>query len=786
MALQNQIRRMLLLIVFAGLGLSAFDKVWAEIAPTRRAKLPAPGAGRFVCGTYPDRLQDEILTRKIHRARLAARNFVAAPARTYTAGNFVVIEDDGTLIIEPFSNPFDLDALRLHFAPNANGGYDVTSPAFFFDTDFGVNLNAGDDTNHRIDFTSGFSFRFFGTTWDHVWVRSNANVTFGGIGNPDFYDPNDVLLELPMIAALFADLNPAAGGRVLYRQAADRFVVTWDQIPEAGANNSNTVQLTLFPDGAFDVVYAGVGISVPINGEPMIVGFQSGRPGIEFVEVDLSDLPITGSDAEALFEAFQEATYFQVDEALLSQRFYSVQPDSFDQLVLITNFDLLSFEFYFAPVRNDVTGLGIPWGMVDYTGDYGSAGRLQGFISMNYVNLLPDLAIDDFWLEVMGQESEHEWGAFVNFNREGQRSDLILGRELLHWSFFLDTEGSVMEGNGWRDNGNGTFTSVRAFDNYSQLDHYLIGLRGPEEVAPFFLIEVPGATLEQRSQFPEAGVMAAGPKRWITTQDIIDIEGPRIPGSQEAPKVFRQGYMMLARRGELPSQADLDKAESFRAAWPDYFADRTDGRGIMQTQLGAELPVAAVEGNVTSASDGSIVRNLEARLLEKNYAQPVIDGGYYAFRVLGNSPAPGDLPVTVVLSAPPFKPDTSQVTLVFGATIRHDRTLSLVTAVEEQPENLPSAFKLSASYPNPFGASATALEAVIRYQLPVASEVRITIFNALGQEIRTLVNGRQAPGQKAAVWDGRNDHGQVVNSGIYFYRLKAGERVQTKKMVLMR
>jgi flagellar hook assembly protein FlgD len=106
---------------------------------------------------------------------------------------------------------------------------------------------------------------------------------------------------------------------------------------------------------------------------------------------------------------------------------------------------------------------------------------------------------------------------------------------------------------------------------------------------------------------------------------------------------------------------------------------------------------------------------------------------------------------------------------------------------------VPVGFTLEQNYPNPFlsGAKSPALsggnpETVISYQLPVASEVRLTIFNALGQAIRTLVNGRQSPGQKLAVWDGRNGLGQAVNSGIYFYTLKAGERVQTKKMMLMR
>jgi hypothetical protein len=103
------------------------------------------------------------------------------------------------------------------------------------------------------------------------------------------------------------------------------------------------------------------------------------------------------------------------------------------------------------------------------------------------------------------------------------------------------------------------------------------------------------------------------------------------------------------------------------------------------------------------------------------------------------------------------------------------------TGVSSSGGKVPAIFALAQNYPNPFNP-----ETVISYQLPVASEVRLTIFNALGQEIRTLVNGRQSPGQKSVVWDGKNDRGQAVNSGIYFYTLKAGERVQTKKMLLMR
>ncbi len=103
------------------------------------------------------------------------------------------------------------------------------------------------------------------------------------------------------------------------------------------------------------------------------------------------------------------------------------------------------------------------------------------------------------------------------------------------------------------------------------------------------------------------------------------------------------------------------------------------------------------------------------------------------------------------------------------------------TGVADSDPALAREFALHQNYPNPFNP-----ETAISYQLPVFSEVQLTIFNALGQEVRTLANSRQSPGLKSFVWDGKNDLGQPVNSGIYFYTVKTGERVQTKKMVLVR
>ncbi|MFQ5822562.1 MAG: PQQ-dependent sugar dehydrogenase [bacterium] len=93
--------------------------------------------------------------------------------------------------------------------------------------------------------------------------------------------------------------------------------------------------------------------------------------------------------------------------------------------------------------------------------------------------------------------------------------------------------------------------------------------------------------------------------------------------------------------------------------------------------------------------------------------------------------------------------------------------------------NIPDTFSLEQNYPNPFNP-----ETLISYQLAVVSDVELTIYNFLGQKIRTLVYERQRTGTYKVYWDGRNDAGVQVSSGVYLYRLRVGRFVQTRKMIL--
>ncbi|TDI86215.1 MAG: T9SS type A sorting domain-containing protein [Caldithrix sp.] len=95
---------------------------------------------------------------------------------------------------------------------------------------------------------------------------------------------------------------------------------------------------------------------------------------------------------------------------------------------------------------------------------------------------------------------------------------------------------------------------------------------------------------------------------------------------------------------------------------------------------------------------------------------------------------------------------------------------------------IPTTFELSQNFPNPFNPSTS-----IRFGLPQAERVTIRVFDLLGREVTTLVNARQyEPGYHVAIWNGRERGGRPVASGVYIYRIKAGEFSQTRKMLLVK
>jgi hypothetical protein len=120
-----------------------------------------------------------------------------------------------------------------------------------------------------------------------------------------------------------------------------------------------------------------------------------------------------------------------------------------------------------------------------------------------------------------------------------------------------------------------------------------------------------------------------------------------------------------------------------------------------------------------------------------------------------------------------------QIVTGLGANATHRLEEDATTGVDEIA-GLPREYVLYQNYPNPFNPATT-----IQYALPQIANVELAIYNLLGQKVRTLVDQQLPAGYHDVVWDGRNDAGMPVGSGIYLYRMKAGRFVETRKMVMM-
>ncbi|MFQ5637076.1 MAG: DNRLRE domain-containing protein [bacterium] len=109
---------------------------------------------------------------------------------------------------------------------------------------------------------------------------------------------------------------------------------------------------------------------------------------------------------------------------------------------------------------------------------------------------------------------------------------------------------------------------------------------------------------------------------------------------------------------------------------------------------------------------------------------------------------------------------------------------ALAVEIEQQAtstKQIPEEFQLSQNYPNPFNITTR-----INFSLPEKSDVSLRIYNLKGELVRTLVQGKKEPGQYRILWDGKNDRGRIVASGLYIYRVKAGRWEDSKKLTLLK
>ena len=115
-----------------------------------------------------------------------------------------------------------------------------------------------------------------------------------------------------------------------------------------------------------------------------------------------------------------------------------------------------------------------------------------------------------------------------------------------------------------------------------------------------------------------------------------------------------------------------------------------------------------------------------------------------------------------------------------AATIELSATAGILTSTGEQT-NIPGTFRLEQNYPNPFNPSTT-----IQYDIPAKGRVQRQIFNTLGMKVRTLIDDIQERGNYSVEWDGKDDNGTILATGIYFYQLMSAGQRSMKKAVFQK
>jgi len=332
----------------------------------------------------------------------------------------------------------------------------------------------------------------------------------------------------------------------------------------------------------------------------------------------LTPLPTPNStDIDGIAVLEDDGTFFFVDKdghpnldiAAAGRAFYRTHGDEHDQVVFwlatgLTNWlgspSALAAAW---PLKNIASGIGLS--LYDYNASLGLPPTVQTILTMNglqkypndpaaQVPGLPNYVTQD----VLAHEFGHQWLAYPSVQSPAAATDL-LGRAFQHWSFFLDADGSVMEGADWVAAGPDTFWSMPPIARFSPLDQYLMGVRASAGVDSFFVIDA-SATFDPPGAYvpfsdPDTALTARGPSRRYGIQDVIAANGPRVPAAAASPHTMRLAFVLVTPRGSGATPADLAKLATIRAAFPATVAAYTGGLMSVDITLASQAGRVRIE-----------------------------------------------------------------------------------------------------------------------------------------------------------------------------------------------
>ena len=593
--------------------------------------------GKETCGTYPERVKEELYRSKQNRERRELEQVfrklggLAAVAEERGAaqdiGNIAVIEEDAGIISR--RNVFNLQNRTLRFTPVAAGyRLEVLAGDYSASEEGGSLAGLGDD-----DFRAQplpFAFSFFGQAQKTVFVNSDGNLSFEeGDGSTRERSLGRMVSGAPRIAGLFDDLDPSRAGSVKVLSRADRLVVSWVGVPEYsdfGLGPVDTFQIRLLATGVIEIAFQ------VMNSEQGVVGIAPGRlAGASSFVTFLSATPQVYPAAIA--ERFSNLE--ELDVVTASQRFYETHEDAYDYLVFYNALGVTAGSgvvAYETTVRNQRTGYGDS--LIEAGAEYGSARRLQAVLNLGQLTqypvdpngILPQrFSSRDTPITVLAHEAGHLFLAFASVrDPDNPTSRPMLGRQTAHWNFTFNSEASLLEGNRIQDKGPGAsprFETVAVTEAYSPLDQYLMGFRAKEEVPPLFYVSAAGINTFFPPP-PQIGVRFDGVRRDVSIDDLIAAVGRRVPDATVSQKRFRFGFVLVVPRGVPVDSSWLDQVESYRKGFEAFYFRAAGERATAEASLkqSVALSLWPASGVVAGSTVTGTLKLTRAATVARNFA----------------------------------------------------------------------------------------------------------------------------------------------------------------------
>ncbi|HCP45754.1 MAG TPA: hypothetical protein DIU15_06920, partial [Deltaproteobacteria bacterium] len=278
--------------------------------------------------------------------------------------------------------------------------------------------------------------------------------------------------------------------------------------------------------------------------------------------------------------------------------FLAAHHDDYDFATLFVT-EHLNFGALYSPLQNTTGGIGMP--QFDQTTSTGFS-ELEGFLFMNSIFDYTGSIHDALFF---GQELGHRWASYVR--RRGGGQDM-LGRDDAHWSFWMDTDNSTMEGNNWVEHTTGRWRTDFGVDvGYSQLDRYLMGFLAPEDVDDWLLIKQP-QVMDNPYQWGEGNIqpsttpyyviqqwvddgddypiVVAGNEELISIEDVTWIEGERNPSHEDSQRDFRMAFIIMHPEDEPVDFEDYLDIEDTREELSELWEDMIEQAANLDSSLG--------------------------------------------------------------------------------------------------------------------------------------------------------------------------------------------------------